>query len=236
MIRMFRAFGRSFLNVFRYPSVLFYGLLFLILSFTITFGFIELFYDSLFLEGASITALIIYWLTSKIWLILLFLLLFFILLYLFCMFVAYIYNRLLGSENLFQGKERIFGFSIFLMLLLGLNIIFLFIVQNTFFTIFYLIFIFFFILFLIPLLFAMPVLLVEYDLKTSLSEAYNFAKKRYFNILGFLILFILLSNLIFLGIDYLDLIIPDFSFIAYILVALIFMMWQIYFVYELYHN
>lgn len=233
---MFRAFGRSFLDVFRYPLLLLYGFLFFIISLVVTFGFVELFYDTLFIEGLSITGLLIYWLTQQLWIVILFLVLFFMLFYFLSMFVAYIYNTLLGVENRFLGKEKIFGFGIFVLVISVLNIIFIFLSNNWFLSIIYFIFIFFCLLFLIPSFFVMPVLLIEYDLKTALSESFKFAKERYFSILGFLILFILLSNLIYLGIDYLDLIIPDFSFIAYILVALILMMWQIYFVYELYHN
>jgi hypothetical protein len=233
---MFRAFGRSFLDVFRYPLLLLYGFLFYILSLIITFGFVELFYDTLFIEGLSITGLILYWVTQQLWIVLLFFILFFMLFYFLSMFVAYIYNKLLGAENRFVGKEKIFGFGIFIFFVFFLNIIFFFITSNWLVLIIYFIFIFFCVLFLIPYLFVMPVLLVEYDLKTALSESFKFAKEKYFSILGFLVLFILVSNLIFLGIDYLDLIIPNLTFIAYIFVTLIFMMWQIYFVYELYHN
>lgn len=233
---MFRAFGRSFLDVFRYPLLLLYGFMIVILGSAITYGFVELFYDTLFIENLSIKGLLIYWVSEHLWIVILFLVLFFMLLYFLSIFVAYVYNTLLGVNNRFLGKEKIFGFGIFVFIISLLNMIFLFVGNNLFAIILYFIFMFFSILFLVPFFFSMPVLLVEYDLKTALSESFKFAKNRYFSILGFLILFILLSNLIFLGVDYLDLIIPDFSLIVYIFVALIMMMWQIYFIYELYHN
>ncbi len=235
---MFKALGNAFLDVFKKPFVTLYTYIFyfIILFLTIIFNYYT--YNLLYPEGIFGISLFSYWLNSQLLLSILNVLVFLFLTYLEALIFVYILNKKIENEKKFNGVAKVFGFNIFILLIIFvIPLIVLFLTNfNSVLMIIYLFYLLFATFILNPYLFMTPMLLVSLDLKSALTESFEFGKNHYWKILLFEFLFLVLFTIIYLLCNYLDLFVDGLGLIILQILTVLFFVWYTYFSYNWYYS
>ena len=235
---MFRALGQSFIDVFKKPLVL----LWTFILFVLWAGVFALIYNytSEFMPSAelNLATSILYFLINHIWLFLIYICLFILISYVASLFIAYVINKKLGSKNKFEGSGKVFGFTIFVTIVSLLpSIIFGFFEVSLTISILYLLLSLFYVLFIYPVLLCVPMLLVNSDLKKSLTKSMEFAKKHFITIIFLQIIFVILISFLGLLTDFLTVYIDEIAvYFIFLVLFSILVLWGFYFIYNWYYS
>jgi len=236
---MFKSLGKAFLDVFRKPIGLIYGII-LTFLFIVLFSIIyEYTYDFLPMGTVSFITTLLYLIKSHFWVLLIYFGFYLIFAYFLSLLITYVINKKARTEKLTQGHTKVFGFTIFFSIIsLIPNILFGFSnAPSLTLSLLFLLISLFYVFFVYPVLLCAPILLVKYDLKYSLSEAYKFAKQHYGWIIVLQILFVLVLMILSYVLDLLSIyFLGVISFASFILIFVILFFWGINFIDNWYND
>ena len=235
---MFKQLGTSFLDTFKKPYFLIWIFL---LSIIVGIGFGVIYdYTLDYLANAegNFALAFIYLIKNHLFVFLIYLLAILLTMYLFSLFCAYVLNKKAGSEKQFSGTGKLFGFSLFLLIislvptLIANYFIASFVVAILFFILYL-----FYVFFLFPVLFCVPVLLINKDLNSALNKSFGFAKKHIFGIIVLQFLFVIVLMILEYLFGLLGAIIgTEFSVLLFLLVLSVLVLWGLHFTYNWYYS
>lgn len=232
---MFKELGKSFLDIFKSPLILISALFSVVLGIILmtfvvgyTFEYINL--------GQNFYVLIMSLILNNLWVFVLYLALFLLFNFVASLFIALIVNKKLNNKDKFKGSFKIFGFSLFLSLIIYLPMfIFSIFSYNLFVNIVMMLFYLFYFFVLIPSILFVPILLVNNDIKSSILKSYKFSRKHYWSILALFLLFtfvLMISDYLLNTLFFESLIAPVIYLFLFLIIAFL----AIYFLYNWFYS